>query len=136
MYKIDNDVTVEQTGAVTRLQTGGKATSSCIPDGQKAGVQVRVDSPIQRVSLQAGKLSHEERPRVNATSGDIARDLQRVNPDSVTVTARSPGGNPRRASDIQPNDLVRVGGMELQAKQAEAMGLIMKSPAGGYEDVG
>lgn len=77
---------------------------------------------------------------VRGVNGVAQDDPQRVRAEDMprdpglAGSARSISGAPIAARDLRPTDLVDIGSTKVEARVAERLGYLRRSPSGGYED--
>ena len=111
------------------VQIGGaKPDNDNTPrDPSRRNVEVKGEQGTHHLQFGGGGYQRKDRVETTTENGS-------VNPSSVVGTARSAGGRPLAPGEVQPDSRVRYQGCEMLASAAERMGLIRRSPAGGYVD--
>lgn len=93
-------------------------------------------SGVTRVTIGSGNEGPAALPGRGATAHDYST-VQRVSSADVgvgnDVQAVSPTGRPLAPSEVRPDSIVRVGGLEMKASIAERMGLLVRD-SGGYRN--
>jgi len=132
-YQVRGDVNAEPQAMPTGVQTNRTFASyqrGAVPDAQPPGSGFPIHSGHRETGGTMRVVGRGEVETISPASSNDAPSGR--NPGNPLETGTTPWGSPRAAEALRPTDLITFNGMPMQVQVAERMGLIKRSPAGGY----
>jgi len=125
---------IVQPGEASAVQQDAAQIAQQQPTAPRWTDSARLVGNTARITLSGGSETVENVE--NVKQSEYGELTQRDPSGGILSTARSTFGRPVAGTDVRPNSIVKVGGMETSVAAAVAAGLLQRNGDGSYSETG